>query len=183
MKMYRLLLINLILIFTGFASYAQKFQIKSSVTSFYSQAPLEDIEASTKETKGILDSDAKTFFFKVPIKSFVFNSELMRDHFNENYMESEKYPNAIFKGKINGPFNLSVDGSYPVVAVGEINMHGVKNNVSIPSVILVKNGTPSVESTFMIKLKDYKIDIPTVVFNKIAEEVEVKIAAVLDKIN
>lgn len=182
MKMYRLLLLNLILISSGFASYAQKYQIESSVTSFFSEAPLENIEASTKETKGVVDSDAKTFFFKVPIKSFVFSSELMRDHFNENYMESEKYPNAIFKGKIEGPFNLSVDGSYPVMAVGEINIHGVKNNVSIPSIIRVKNGTPSIESTFKIKLKDYKIDIPTVVFNKIAEEVEVKIAAVVGKI-
>jgi len=161
--------------------YAQKYQTKSSTTSFFSTTPVEDIKANTTETKGVLDADAKTFFFKVPIKSFVFKSDLMRDHFNENYMESEKFPTSTFKGKIEGDFDLKADGTYPVNAVGELTIHGVTNNVTLPSTITVKGGIPSIESKFKVKLVDYKIEVPKIVFSKIAEEIEVKITSTLEK--
>ncbi len=173
-----MLIILLLAIFS--ATYAQKYQLKESKTTFFSTTPIEDIDAVTKETKGILDAGAKTFFFKIPIASFVFKSDLMRDHFNENYMESEKFPNATFKGTIEGNFDLTKDGSYLVSAIGDMTIHGVVKKVSIPSTISVKEGVASIDSKFKVALKDYSIDIPTVVFNKIAEVLEVKITAQLE---
>ncbi|HEX8547381.1 MAG TPA: YceI family protein, partial [Cytophagaceae bacterium] len=154
---------------------------KSNVT-FFSKAPLENIEASNKDSKGIIVAGSMTFLFKIPIKSFHFPSSLMEEHFNENYLESEKYPYATYKGKIEKDFDLSKDGVYLVDAVGDLTMHGVTKSAQFPSVITVKNGKPTIQSKFIVKLKDYNITIPSVVFNKIAEQVEVSIDAAFDSI-
>jgi polyisoprenoid-binding protein YceI len=159
-----------------------KYKIAKSEVSFFSDAPLEDIGGINKETQGIVDFDAKNFIFKIPVKSFLFDSKLMEDHFNENYMESEKYPSSVFKGTIQGNYNLAKDGEYPVNAVGDLTIHGVTQNRSIPSSIIVKNGVPSLKSKFNVKLTDHKIEIPTLVFEKLAEIVEVKIDAALQKL-
>ncbi len=142
---------------------------------------MEDIEATTIETQGIVDFDSKNFLIKVPVKSFKFKSSLMEDHFNENYMESEKYPFTVFKGTIRGNYDLKKDGDYQVNAVGDLNLHGVSQQRTIPFVIVIKNGIPTFKSKFSIKLADHKIEIPTVVFQKIAEVVEVKLDGVLVK--
>ncbi len=159
-----------------------KYKISKSEVSFFSDAPMEDIEATNSDAQGIVDFDSKNFLIKVPVKSFKFKSSLMEEHFNENYMESEKYPYTVFKGKIQGSYDLKKDGEYPVNAVGDLNLHGVSQQRTIPSVIVVKNGISTFRSKFNIKLADHKIDIPTVVFQKIAEVVEVKLDGVLVKI-
>jgi polyisoprenoid-binding protein YceI len=159
-----------------------KYKISKSEVSFFSDAPLEDIGGLNKETQGIIDFDAKNFIFKIPVKSFLFDSKLMEDHFNENYMESEKFPTSVFKGMIEGDYNLKKDGEYPVKAVGDLTIHGVTQKRSIPSVITVKGGVPSIKSKFNVKLVDHKIEIPTLVFEKLAETVEVKIDAALQKL-
>lgn len=177
MKKY--ILLFLVIISCSVTTIAQRYELKDAQTSFFSKTSIEDIEATSKETKGIIDTKANTFYFKVPIKTFEFKSGLMRDHFNENYMESEKFPYSMFKGKIEGDYDITKDGFYPVKAVGDLTIHGQTQNVSIPSKITVKGGIPSLESTFKVKLVDYKITIPTVVFNKIAEEIEVSIRSTL----
>jgi hypothetical protein len=180
MKKYTYLL--LLVFGLTISGFAQRYELKDAKTSFFSKTSIEDIEAKTKDTKGIIDAKANTFYFKVPIKTFEFKSGLMRDHFNENYMESEKFPYATFKGKIEGPYDMTKDGFYMVKAVGELTIHGEIQNVSIPSKITVTGGVPSLESTFKVKLVDYKITIPTVVFNKIAEEIEVSIGSSLGEL-
>lgn len=182
MKTLRTITIIITLFSCTCTAIAQKYQLKASKTSFFSTTPVEDIEAQTKETKGIMDATAKTFFFKIAITSFVFKSDLMRDHFNENYMESEKYPHSTFKGKIEGTFDLTKEGISPVLAVGDLSIHGITKNVSIPSTITVKGGLTSIDSKFNVKLVDYNIKVPTVVFAKIAEVLEVKINAELEEI-
>jgi hypothetical protein len=179
--MVRVIIIGGIL-FSNTSLFAQeKYKISKSEVSFFSDAPLEDIGGINKETQGIVDFTAKNFIFKIPVKSFLFDSKLMEDHFNENYMESEKFPASIFKGVIEGNYNLKKDGDYPVNAVGDLTIHGVTQKRSIPSVISVKGGVPSLKSKFNVKLVDHKIEIPTLVFEKLAETVEVKIEAFLLK--
>jgi polyisoprenoid-binding protein YceI len=185
MKMNGLAKVILIacVLFNCTSSYGQgKYKIIKSEVTFFSDAPLEDIGASNKETQGIIDFDAKNFLFKIPIKSFLFESKLMEDHFNENYMESEKFPTTVFKGVIQGEYNLKKDGEYPVNAVGDLTIHGITQKRTIPSTIIVKGGVPSLKSKFNVKLVDHKIDIPTLVFEKLAETVEVKIDAALQKL-
>ena len=104
----------------------------------------------------------------------------MRDHFNENYMESEKFPTATFKGKIDGNYDLTKDGFYMVKAIGEMTIHGEVQQVVLPVKMSVIGGKTAFESSFPIKLVDYKITIPTVVFNKIAEQLDVKVSASLE---
>jgi hypothetical protein len=170
------------LLIVSFNSYAQgKYQMTQSKVSFYSKTPLEDIQAVNKESKGIIDFDSKTFFIKIFIKSFDFPSDLMEEHFNENYMESGKYPEGTFKGKIEGDYNLKKDGVYLINAEGDLVIHGVLQKRIIPCSIIVKNGGISIESAFNIKLEDHKITIPQIVFNKIAEVIEVKIKSPLEK--
>jgi len=106
----------------------------------------------------------------------------MRDHFNENYLESKKFPYATFSGRMEGPVDFKTDGQYSVNAVGEFTIHGVTRKVSIPSIITIMKGVPTIESVFLIKLADYDIAIPKIVFNKIAEEIEVKIKSIYSSV-
>jgi polyisoprenoid-binding protein YceI len=145
--------------------------------TFFSSAPLEDIKATSKEAKGAVDFTKNEFLFRIPIKSFQFASALMQEHFNENYLESEKYPNGTFKGKLEGSYDLKKDGEYAVTAVGDLDIHGVSRSQRIPAKIIVKNGVASLYSKFMVKLADHKIEVPKLMFQKIAEQVEVTIQA------
>jgi polyisoprenoid-binding protein YceI len=157
----------------------QIYTMKDATVSFFSDATLEDIAATNSASQGVVNFQEKSFSFRIPIKSFKFERDLMQEHFNENYMESEKYPYGTFKGSIEGPFDIAKDGDYTVSATGVLNIHGVEIQRTIPTTIHVNKGSFSVESKFMVKLADHKIEIPTIVFQKIAEEVEVTVSSPL----
>ncbi|MFN8357326.1 MAG: YceI family protein [Spirosomataceae bacterium] len=145
----------------------------STEVKFFSKAPLEDIEASSKQVQSLINLDTKDVVVKIPIKSFTFHNGLMQEHFNENYMESDKYPHGIFKGKITEDIDLSKDGSYPVTAVGKINIHGVEKDKTIKGKATVVQGKLTLDANFDVLLADHKIEIPTMVFQKIAEKIAV----------
>lgn len=169
-------LLGLWLGFSFFNVQAQgKYQLKNPEISFFSKAPLENIESFNADGKGIIDFASNSFSFKIPIKSFQFKKQLMKEHFNENYMESDKYPDAHFKGKIEGNYNLKKNGTYTVNAVGVLTIHGVSQERSIPCQIVVKNGVYSIGSKFQVKLEHHKIVRPNLVYNNIAEMIDVSI--------
>ena len=167
----------LIVLFFGFTFLevgAQRFKSQESNIRFYSKAPIEDIEATNTEATSIIDLESKSFVFVVPIKGFTFKKQLMQEHFNENYLESDKYPKAIFKGKIE---NWDVGkGEASVVGKGEMSIHGVEQQVSIEGTINYSEDNVTISSVFPIELKDYKIKIPKALFYNIAEVVEVTIS-------
>lgn len=176
MKIYQsLFFVAILFVFQSvcFSVVAQRYTLEDSKVHFFSSAPMEDIEANNKNCKGVIDIKTNAFSFRIPIKSFVFPSSLMQQHFNENYMESEKYPNATFKGNIEGNYDLKTDGTYNVVAVGDLEIHGKKQARKIPSQIIVKNGKASIKSTFDVKLEDHDVEIPSIMFQKIAETIKV----------
>ena len=113
--------------------------------------------------------------FAVLIKAFQFEKALMQEHFNENYMESDKYPKAIFKGAIvdASTVDFSKDGDYPVKVKGKLTIHGVTNEVETDGTIDVKDGKISASSNFEIAVADYKIKIPSVVKDNIAKTVQI----------
>ncbi|MEP1097581.1 MAG: YceI family protein [Cyclobacteriaceae bacterium] len=155
-------------------SYGQKLKAAESSIRFYSKAPIEDIEATNAGASSIVDVDSKSFVFVVPVKEFSFRKKLMQEHFNENYLESDKYPKAIFKGKIknwNGE-----KGGFSATAEGEMSLHGVEKQVSIDGQIIYDDTGMTISAVFPIKLEDYKIKIPKAVFYNIAEVVEVTIS-------
>ena len=152
---------------------AQRYQTSSASVQFFSEAPLEDISAITTNVNSVMDTASKAIVILIPIKSFEFEKKLMQEHFNENYLESEKYPNAIFKGKIDGL--KSVIGTRAAKAIGTLELHGVVKEVEIDGKISFDENTYKLVSTFNIKLEDYEIKIPKAVFYNIAEEVEVSV--------
>lgn len=150
--------------------------------SFSSTAPLELIKAESDEMRGAIDLQKRTFAFTVRITSFRgFNAELQRDHFNENYMESEKYPEATFKGKIIEEIDFSNETIYFVRAKGTLNIHGVEQERIIKVTVTVKGNTITADAQFPVLLSEHDITIPKVVHEKIASEVTVDVKAVMEK--
>jgi len=154
---------------------AQIYMLESSNVRFFSDALIEDITATTTSAQGLVNVADKTFSFRVPIKTFEFAKDLMKEHFNENYMESEKYPYGTFKGSVVGNFDFTKNGVYEVTAEGILSIHGVEQKRSLPSKLFVEGKVVRLESVFMVKLVDHDIEIPQIVFQNIAEEIEVTI--------
>lgn len=174
MKYLALILLSWIMVFQG---ARENYVCKNARISLFSSAPLEDIDAVTDKGTSVFNASTGVLAFSVPIKSLQFEKSLMREHFNENYMESDKYPNAVFKGRIQENPNLSKDGTYPVHAAGVLDVHGVKQNRNISGRIVVKGGKVRMLSEFVVKCKDHDIEIPRLVFQKIAETIQIKVVA------
>ncbi|MEQ9439189.1 MAG: YceI family protein [Cyclobacteriaceae bacterium] len=158
----------------GNHSHAQRYRLASCEVSFYSEAPLENIEAVTVDAQSAFDSSSGEVAFLIPIRGFQFEKALMQEHFNENYLESEKYPNATFEGELEG-FQPDISEEQTVTAKGKLTIHGVTREVEVPGTIQPANGNWEMQATFPISVADYKIKIPKVVFYNIAETVDVTV--------
>lgn len=161
--------------------YAQKYKSVTSGIHFYSEAPVEDIEAVNHDGQSAINVATGEIVFSIPIKSFIFEKALMQEHFNENYLESDKYPNATFKGVISG-FNVENKEWQQATAQGKMSIHGVEKDFSCEGKIKIENSALKIETKFPIQLKDYKIKIPKVVFYNIAEIVDVTVNFKYEKI-
>lgn len=179
------LLIFVFVIVTVFSAGAQKFITKTGYIKFYSDAPLEKIEAHNHQVNSALDATTGDFIFRVLMKSFEFEKALMQEHFNENYIESDKFPNATFLGKVTNikDINLAKDGTYEAAVEGKLTIHGVTNNVKEKGTFEVKQGKLACKAKFNIAIADYKITIPGAVGRNISKIVEVTVDVTLDKAN
>lgn len=156
---------------------AQKYMTKNGYIGFYSHTPVEDIKGDNNQVASVIDTSTGDIVFQVLIKSFHFDKALMEEHFNENYMESEKFPKSTFTGKITNlsSVNFSKNGVYNVTVEGDLTIHGVTNKVSNKGTIEVVSGGINANSKFNIVPEDYKIEIPGVVRNNIAKTLEVTV--------
>ena len=178
--MYRLFLFLLLSPVLIFAQQDNLYYAKDGIITFRSEAQQELIKASSSHMVGIIDPVNRTYVFKVMIRTFQgFNSALQIEHFNEKYLESEKYPEALFTGKIIEDLDLNVDGNYEVRAKGKLKIHGVEMERIIRCKIVSKNYHLFIDSHFTILLSDHDIKIPRVVHEKIANEIKVEIKAEL----
>lgn len=159
------------------------FLTKSADISLFSKAPIENIEAVSKSGYGVINADNGEIQFGVSIRSFKFRKSLMQEHFNENYMESDKYPAAKFKGKINTPIDISKNGEYQVTVTGDLEVHGVTKRRTLPGVIRILNGKLEVTSVFDVKCQDHNIKIPALVFKNIAETIQITMKATFNTLN
>ncbi len=174
----------LLLCLIAFTATADKYFTKTGKVSFFSSAPMEKIEAHNRAAGVLLNSTTGDLAFSVLVKSFVFEKKLMQEHFNENYMDSKKYPKAKFKGKVKNisKVNFSKDGKYPVKVSGNLSIHGVKKAVNQSGYIQIKKGIPTLVANFSVTLTEYKVKIPSAVKNKIAKDVKIRINAKLKKL-
>lgn len=161
---------------------AQKFKSISSSILFFSEAPVEDIKANNPDGKSAFDISNGEVVFSIPIKSFEFEKSLMQEHFNENYLESDKYPSATFRGKISNFDTTNVTKQH-ATAKGVMTIHGVKQDISVEGELLLKDEEVEINAKFPIRLEDYKIKIPKVVFYNIAEVIEVTIKFHYEKVD
>jgi polyisoprenoid-binding protein YceI len=167
-----------ILLIGSSAPESQILKSRKGSISISSDAPLEIIKASSKELKGVIDTDNRTFAFSISNRSIMgFNSPLQQEHFYENYIEAQKFPVSSFEGKIIEQINFAKDGDYSVRAKGILNIHGVAKERIIKSSLRIKNGVFLVSSQFTILLTEHNITIPKVVYQKIAEEITIKVEA------
>ncbi len=156
----------------------QVYAVHDGNVHFVSEARLELIKASSNEMKGRLDVARKLFAFAVKINSFKgFNSPLQREHFNENYLESDRFPDASFSGKIIEDIDFSKDGTYVVRAKGILTVHGVQQERIIKSTIDIQKGKLKLLSHFTVQLADHHITIPKIVHEKLASEIKVEVKA------
>jgi hypothetical protein len=163
------------------ASFGQSLlRLKSGEIEFVSEAPLELISASTSRFQAVIDTTKGNFAISIPIKGFEgFNSSLQQEHFYENYMEIDRFANAQFSGKILEPISYS-ETSFNITLKGELEVHGIKKTrVVSASCRWLDQDTLLIESKFEILLAEHNIDIPRVVYQKIAEVISVTVTAEL----
>ena len=183
--MKKLVIIALLLSALSISASAQRWMTRTGKVRFSSSTSIENIEAVNNEVAGALNSIAGEVVFIVPIKSFKFDKALMQEHFNENYLESDKYPKAFYQGKIAdmSKVNFSKDGTYSVLSKGQMTIHGITKYVNIPATIVIKGGTILVHSEFNIKPADYGIKIPSIVASKIASDIAVTVDGILKEMD
>jgi polyisoprenoid-binding protein YceI len=169
--------------FAGLISKAQIYiGTDKTVISFFSHTAMEDIAATNKVCKAVvLKADSGKFVIQVSNKAFEFKSGLMQEHFNENYIESDKYPYCKFSGKILEKINYAKNGTYKITMDGILDVHGVKKPRKIDGTLTVNGDEVTVDSKFMVSMKDHDIKIPEAVGNKLTDSIELTVKAVLAK--
>jgi polyisoprenoid-binding protein YceI len=174
--MKKLLLVSLL--FSAHFVFGQIYMCKDGLTKFTSEAPLELIKAQSNKTIGVLNTADKNVAFSVNIESFDgFNNGLQKEHFRENYMETHKYENATFKGKIIEDIDLGKNGTYTIRAKGIFNIHGTEKEKLVKVKVTIKDKEILIETNFEVPLEDHNIKIPKVVNQKIASVIMVEVKA------
>jgi polyisoprenoid-binding protein YceI len=153
------------------------FTASNAKVVFFSKTPVENIEGTTNVAGTVINVKTKQILFKIQNTSFQFKEKLMQEHFNENYMESDKFPVSDFNGKIIGKDDISKVGAYNVTIVGILNVHGKKKEYKVAGKLVNKGDNFTFNTDFKVKLADHGVEVPTVVFAKIAEVLDVKVVA------
>lgn len=157
--------------------YGQKLKTRSGMVKFFSEAQIEDIEAVNNQVSSVLNLETGEFAYLVPIKAFVFEKALMQEHFNENYMESGKYPNASFIGSSADLKNLDLSKNMEkkVMLSGKMTIHGVEKEIETPVVIKITDGAVTISSDFTVLASDYNVEIPATKKDNINNELAVTV--------
>jgi|SRR5579871_865621 len=154
---------------------AQQYITHNGFIGFYSKTPLEDIKAENNQVYAAVDLPKKNIAFTLLLKGFIFPKELMQEHFNENYVESDKYPKANFIGSYTGDVAADKDGSYKVTIKGALTLHNVTKNIEAPATLEMRSEKLIGDATFTLKPEDFNISIPSLIRDKIAKEVTVHV--------
>lgn len=166
----------------GWAGAQGIYFSKKATVSFFSKAPIENIEADNGNVVFIVDLPKGKVEMEVLIKAFEFEKKLMQQHFNENYLESDKYPKAVFKGQFINPIMLdpSKEGDYTVRIKGDLTMHGVTKSIETDGKLTIRGGKVMAGTELYILLSDYNIRIPNLVADNISRKVLIKLNASLE---
>lgn len=164
-------------------SIAQTFITRNGTITFFSEAPLENIEAVNRQVSCALDATTGELVFRLLMRSFAFEKALMQEHFNDNFVESHIYPNATFQGIINdiSAIDFSADGVYDVEVQGDLTIKDVTKSITEKGTLTIRSGEVVAESVFIVRPEDYNISIPSRFVRNISQEIEVRVNASLQK--
>lgn len=173
--MIKNLFLCLLLCFSQLLTEAQPLITRTGYISFFSKTPLEDIKAENRQVNAVIDLAKKNIAFAALMKGFLFPKALMQEHFNENYVESDKYPKTSFIGSYTGDVDPGKDGIYSIKVKGNLTLHGITRTIEVPATMDVKGGKLTGKTNFKIKPADYNIKIPSLVKDKIAQQIDVAV--------
>ena len=158
-------------------THAQTYLTKNGKISFFSTTSVENINAVNNQVVSVLNSQTGSLQFSVQIKGFLFKKAMMQEHFNESYIESDKYPKATFKGTITdiSKVNFAKDGTYTVSVTGDLSLHNVTRKITVPGTISISGGKVNATSKFTVLVGDYKINIPNDVKDHISKTIEITV--------
>ena len=162
-------------LFRSGTAYSQLYSTRAGFIGFYSKTALEDIKAENNQVYAVIDAGKKNVALAVLLKGFIFTKELMQEHFNENYVESDKYPKATFSGAYTGELTVGKDGIYKVIMKGNLTLHNVTKPVETEAIIEVKDGHLLGKTEFKVRPEDFNISIPSIVRDKIDKEITIKV--------
>jgi hypothetical protein len=172
--------LSLMFLFLGlfFTVNAQKYMTKNGYIGFFSHTPAEDIKADNNQVASVIDASSGEIVFQVLIKSFHFPKTLMEEHFNENYMESDKFPKASFKGKITNlaSVDFKKNGTNEVIVEGDLTIRDATKRMTAKGTIEIVTGGLNANTKFIISPEDFNIKIPSVVRENIAKAIEVTVS-------
>lgn len=170
----------LILAFGTLQAQLYKNKPDAGIISFFSKSPLENIAAINKKVTIVLKTTTNDLQFGATMLNFKFENKFMEEHFNENYVESDKFPTSTFRGKINETIDYSKDGEHQVTVKGTMELHGVTKEIEVPGTLAVSGNTIRLSSKFRIRIADYKIKVPSMYVQNIAEEVDITVDGTLE---
>jgi hypothetical protein len=162
-----------------------KYMTKAGYISFFSASIMEDIEAKNNKVAAVFDLGTGQLAFSVPVREFQFKRTLMQEHFNENYMESEKYPKATFTGQLTNAAQVLKQlptATQNVEVEGQLMLHGVTHKVAVSGTLQLRDGQLVIFAYFNIAPADYAIDIPLLVREHIAKSVSVRVSMACDAV-
>jgi hypothetical protein len=171
------LMFSVFLMVIGYSSYSQVYLTRTAYVGFFSKTPAEDIKAINNQVYAAIDAGKKNLAFSLLFKSFTFTKELMQEHFNENYIESDKYPKASFTGTYTGDVDLTKNGVYNVTVTGNLTLHNTTKEITTPATLEVKDNHLIGVAQFKTTPEEFNIVIPSLVRGKIAQEITVNINA------
>lgn len=174
MTITRLIFSGLLFLTTLDVLVAQRYLSEHGHISFYSEAPVENIRSDNDNVTSIFTSTSGAIAFSVPVKDFQFEKKLMQEHFNDKYMESNRFPRSTFVGSITG-FSMNTIGRQNVRAKGKLTIHGIVKDIDVPGAIEIKNDQIRMNAKFKVLVADYGITIPQLLWKNVSEEIEITV--------
>lgn len=179
--MKKMLFILGVLVSLTSTSFSQIYLCKNGNISFFQETSVENIDGRSTRLLSVLNTENNMIAYKVDMQSFQFEKSLMQDHFNENYVESGKYPTATFRGVINEKIDWTKDGVYDITATGDMVMHGVTKRITEKGKLQIRNGEITISNFYTIKFTDYGVEIPSLLIKQLSDTVEVTINCIYIK--
>ncbi|HEX7014280.1 MAG TPA: YceI family protein [Cyclobacteriaceae bacterium] len=170
----RIIFSALLLLLAVSNTFSQRYMAEQGVISFFSDAPVEDISATNRNVTSIFTAATGGIAFSVPVRDFEFEKKLMKEHFNDKYMESDRFPRSTFSGTITG-FSMTASGPQRVRAQGKLTIHGIVKEIDVPGSFEVKDGAIHMKTRFTVRLADYGIRIPQLLWENISEEIQITV--------